>query len=409
VIATLWSNTYLVRSAVPRAQVLTSMIVAAGMTVWLPMNAIAAVLVLGWLVVLVARIVRQGRAGADWISLAVVLVVAVSIAEPLRSSVAFVLGSTASAAGMVDTVVGGMGGGVRAAAGLVVPTLSPILAGLTESTLFEAGGGTEVATPLLVGLAAVAALAAALVLSRQGGDRGYVRLLPLGLLAGFAVALNVLDQWATGSAPHYGSLKFTFMVVIVVIAAALPIGLLLIDPRAGGMTAARWTAVGGVVLVLVVDGMLVRSVAAARPEQWSPAIPFDNPRSYWWPADVNGTADQPIASNPVACVYLPQGAKAPSAILDSQLSDAQRVYSCTRLLAGLAGEDAGAQPIVDWLRREWLTNTRAWESVHGYLSAMPDSVLDRPVILLDDGSNVIGLESMRTLLARYPAEAGRDW
>lgn len=409
VIATLWSTTYLVRSAVPRAQVLTSMIVAAGMTVWLPMNAIAAVLVLGWLVVLVARIVRQGRAGADWISLAVVLVVAVSIAEPLRSSVAFVLGSTASAAGMVDTVVGGMGGGVRAAAGLVVPTLSPILAGLTESTLFEAGGGTEVATPLLVGLAAVAALAAALVLSRQGGDRGYVRLLPLGLLAGFAVALNVLDQWATGSAPHYGSLKFTFMVVIVVIAAALPIGLLLIDPRAGGMTAARWTAVGGVVLVLVVDGMLVRSVAAARPEQWSPAIPFDNPRSYWWPADVNGTADQPIASNPVACVYLPQGAKAPSAILDSQLSDAQRVYSCTRLLAGLAGEDAGAQPIVDWLRREWLTNTRAWESVHGYLSAMPDSVLDRPVILLDDGSNVIGLESMRTLLARYPAEAGRDW
>ena len=45
-------------------------------------------------------------------------------------------------------------------------------------------------------------------------------------------------------------------------------------------------------------------------------------------------------------------------------------------------------------------------NVHGYLEGMPDAVLDRPVILLDDGSNVIGLESMRSLLDRYPAEAG---
>jgi hypothetical protein len=160
-----------------------------------------------------------------------------------------------------------------------------------------------------------------------------------------------------------------------------------------------------VVVALLLDSLLVRAVAAARPEQWSPPIPFNNPQSYWWPADVNGKADQPIAANPVGCVYLPAAAKAPSGILDSGLSDPQRVYSCTRLLAGLAGEDAGAQPMVDWLRREWLNNERAWEGVYGYLAAMPDSVLDRPVILLDDGSNVIGLESMRSLLNRFPADA----
>jgi hypothetical protein len=409
IVATLWVGVYLVRSTIPRAQLLTSLAVAAGMTVWLPMNAIAAVLIIGWLTVLVARIVRKGRSEADWVGISLVVVVAVSIAEPLRSSVAFVLASgPASAAGVTESVLGAMGGGIRAAVG-IVPAVGPVLAGLTESTLFSAGGGTEVATALLVALAAVGAVASALVISRQGSDRGYVRLLPIALLAGFALVLNTLDQWATGSAPHYGSLKFTFMAVIVIAAATVPVGLLLLDSRARRMTPARWTAVGAVVLVLVVDGLLVRSIAAARPEQWSPPVPFDNPRSYWWPADVNGTADQPVADNPVACVYLPQGAKAPSAILESQLSDAQRVYSCTRLLAGLAGEDAGAQPIVDWLRREWLTNTRAWENVHGYLSAMPDSVLDRPVILLDDGSNVIGLETMRALLARYPAEAGRDW
>ena len=38
-------------------------------------------------------------------------------------------------------------------------------------------------------------------------------------------------------------------------------------------------------------------------------------------------------------------------------------------------------------------------------AGMSDDVLDRPVILLDDGSNVIGLESMRSLLDRHPPDA----
>ena len=258
------------------------------------------------------------------------------------------------------------------------------------------------ATPILVALAVIGAVGAAFVVSRQKTDRGYVRLIPLLLLAGFAITLSVMDQWATGSAPNYGSLKFTFMAVIVIASVTLPVALTLIDAKARGMTVARWSAVGGVVLLLTVDPLLVRSVAAARPEQWAPPIPFDNPRSYWWPAEVNGTDDQPIESNPVACVYLPNGAQAPSAILDSQLSDPQRVYSCTRLLGGLAGTELESEPVVDWLRREWLTNTRAWSNVHGRLSELSDPVLDRQVILLDDGSNVIGLESLRSLLTRFP-------
>jgi len=214
--------------------------------------------------------------------------------------------------------------------------------------------------------------------------------------------LSVLDQWATGNAPNYGSLKFTFMAVIVIAGATLPVGLMALDWRARGMSATRWSAVGAVILLLAVDPLLVRSVAAARPEQWSPPIPFDNPRSYWWPAEVNGTAEQPIESNPVACVYLPNGASAPSALLDSQLSDAQRVYSCSRIIAGLAGEDDSAEPLIAWLRREWLTNTPAWPNVYNNISKLSDSVLDRPVILLDDGSNVIGLESLRSLVNRFP-------
>ena len=50
-VTTLWATTFLVASRVPRAALLTSLVVAAGMTVWLPMNAIAVVLIVGWLVV----------------------------------------------------------------------------------------------------------------------------------------------------------------------------------------------------------------------------------------------------------------------------------------------------------------------------------------------------------------------
>ena len=392
VIVTLWIATFLVESPEPRARLLVSLAVAAGMSVWLPMNAIAIVIIIGWLTVLIRRGVRG--AGWDWIGLSLTLVVAMAIWEPLRSSLTFVTDVSLGA-------LGGFGGAV--AAGSV--SRGPVFA-ILDATLFAAGGGVEKTGPLLAALAVIAVVGAAVLWDLRSSSIGaYVRLIPVGLVAGFLVVLQILDQWATGSAPHYGSEKFAFLVAVTVAAAGIPVALMLVSPNASGMTAARWVGVGAVVVVMVLDTLLIRSVAAARPQQWSPPIPFDNPRSYWWPADVNLMADQPIAGNPVGCVYLPAGAKAPSGILDSGLSDPQRVYSCTRLLAGLAGEDAGAQPMVDWLRREWLNNERAWEGVYGYLAAMPDSVLDRPVILLDDGSNVIGLESMRSLLNRFPADA----
>lgn len=398
-IGALWVSTYLIRPRVPRALFWTSVAVIAGMTVWFPLVAMSIALLLGWFVVSIAAVFRGARGRSDWFVLGVLVVVAVALFDPVRSATVFVFGIVPGAA------IGGFGGigGIGASAGF------PVWSNLLDSELFAAAGGTEVTTPLLMVLAGIGSLAASAVVTKQGNDRGYVRLIPLLLLAGFALILNVVDQWATGGAPNYGSYKFTFMVVIVVAAATLPVGLMLLDARSRGMTPTRWVGVGVVIIALVVDPLLVRSVAAARPEQWSPPIPFNNPRSYWWPAEVNGTSDQAISDNPIGCVYLPAGAKAPSGILESGLSDPQRVYSCTRLLAGLASEDAGAQPMVDWLRREWLTNTRAWTGVHGYLAGMSDSVLDRPVILLDDGSNVIGLESMRSLLARYPAEAGEAW
>ena len=125
--------------------------------------------------------------------------------------------------------------------------------------------------------------------------------------------------------------------------------------------------------------------------------------NYWWPAEVkHNTADQTIAGNPIGCVYLPPGAKVPTV-----LPDGQRLYSCTRLLVGLSGMDTTARPLVDWMRREWLTNTGSWMNEYDWIAGMPEDVRAKNLILLDEANNVVGLESIGSLVSRFPKFAGK--
>lgn len=402
-IAALWSSVFISEMAFPRARLISSLIIVTGMTVWLPLNVLAVIILLGWLVVLIRRFTLDSGRRRDVVGLGLWLVVAICVWQPIKSSLLFIAASSPTASGTGSLT----GGGNLVSAG--ISALVP--AGLADSTLFAASGGTDQTGPILAIIAVIAAVGAGFYLSRQPGGSGnalYVRFMPVILLAAMALMITMLDAWATGGGPHYGSMKFTFMAAVVVSATCIPLALLLFDRNSlSVMTPLRWIAVVAVLFLLVVDTIVPRAIAAARPEQWSPPIPFNNPQSFWWPADVNGSGTQSIGGNPVGCVYLPQGAKVPSALLASQLSDAQRVYSCTRLLSGLAGVDTEAQPLVDWLRREWLTNTPAWSDSYDSLAAMPASVLDKPMILLDDGSNVIGLDTMRSLLMRFPRDAGK--
>jgi hypothetical protein len=404
-VTALWCATFLADSKVPRARLMTSLAVAGAMTVWVPLNVMAVVLILGWLAVLLVRGVRGGWRSADPISIALVLLIAIGIWQPVKSSLTYLFSTAGeSASGAIGS------GGVHAvmAAVSALPGLGFIRLGIDQSSLFAAGGGTEQTGPILAMLVAASVLAAAIVAARQSPSRTeYVRLLAVGLMGSYAVAITVLDQWSTGGGPHYGAMKFAFLTSMVLLGSCVPVAILLVDPDNGRMSLARWAAVSVVVFLLIIDSILPRSVAALRPQQWAPPIPFNNPASYWWPADVKEKPVQTIASNPIGCVYLPQGAKVPSALLASELSPPERVYSCTRLLAGLSGYDATAQPLVDWLRREWLNNKGQWAEVYDYLSAMPQEVKDKPMILLDDGSNVIGLESVQSLLDRYPKYAGK--
>lgn len=388
IIVGLWAASSLAGLPIRRAGILAAIALAAAGTVWLPLNALALVVVVGWLVVLVLRPIRQGRSQLDLPSIVLMLVVAVMLFEPIRSSIAFTLGTPYTSAE-------GSGGAARG-----VTAAIPALFG--EGSLFSSPGGTDQLTAIQGVIAVAALLGATAVLSpvRHAGRR----FIPVLLLVGMAVGIAILDFWVTGTGPGYGSKKFAFMTGIVVIAVCTPIGLMRLDWPRRGMTLVRWAGVGAIVALLVVDTLVPRGAAAVRPEQWSPAIPFNNPAGYWAPAEVNGTANQPVAMSPLGCVYLPKGAAQPSAILDSQLSDAQRVYSCSRILAGLSGADFFGQAYVDWMRREWLTNTRAWNDVRGYLENMPDWVRRKPVIILDDGSNVIGLESVDSLLQRFPVQ-----
>jgi hypothetical protein len=391
-IAVLWSTTFLSGLPMRRARLLTSLAMAAAALVWLPLNAVAVVVLVAWLVLLV---VRALRGSLDYVALGLVLIVSVGLWEPVKSS--FVYSLDLYASGPPGDMLGGALRGVSAA----------VRAGLESSPVFAAQGGTEQVGPLLGICAVVVVIAAAVLLAPVAGPLATSlvrRFAPLGLLVASALAIYLLDYWTTGGPAHYGSLKFAYFVTVVALASCLPLALLLLDPDSGGrMQPLQWIGVGAVLVVLTIDSLLPRAVALARPAQWSPPIPFENTSgSYWYPADVNGTGEQPIADNPVACVYLPEGSPFPTAIVPSGLSDAQRVYSCTRQLSGLAGADNDAQPLVDWIRREWLTNTPAWTDVYDGLAAMPPEVLAKPVILLDDGSNVIGLESVGSLLQRFP-------
>jgi hypothetical protein len=71
------------------------------------------------------------------------------------------------------------------------------------------------------------------------------------------------------------------------------------------------------------------------------------------------------------------------------------------MLAGLSGQDTAAQGLVDWSRREWLTNESAWTAVWPDLVTMPESVRDKRIIILDAGNNVIGMETVNSMLDRY--------
>ena len=382
----LWISLFLAGTRIAHAYLITSLTAAVASLVWFPLTVVTIVILLGSAIYLVCKAVQARHfSSMPWLQIGLVTAVVVMMWSSLNSVLRYMADLPSSTAA---GTAGFGGGGVHAAvAGRPIRALQ----------LLVSQGGTEIIQPALGLLAVASVVLAAIFVSRQRAGLSRVAKVtpfaPLILLIGFALAMSILGSWFEGTKPAYGALKLSFGFSILALALTLPFAIMEIDRRRGGLTVVRVLAIAGVIYMLTIDSILPRAISYVSPNQWPTNI-GDN-RGYWWPAEVRNTPDQSILANPIGCVYYPQGAEAPTG-----LPNGQTTYSCTRLLTGLSGEDTGAQAVVDWLRREWLTNTPAWTAVWPGFITMAPEVLDKQLILLDNDNKVIGLETIRTFLDR---------
>ena len=385
----LWMTTFLTSSS-PRTRLAMSLVFAMSATVWFPLAPVAAVILGAYLVHFVLRFARSRR--VSWVDLGLYAMVTLAMVEPIGSALRFSIALPTNAALSLPGMESG--GAIRAASAQV-----PAEVGLG---ILESQGGTEKVGPVLGIVAVTSLVLAALFLARRrAGAHGwssYSAFAPVALLMSYALALSLVGTWLVGTGPNYGAAKTLFFVSATVLASTAPLAIMEIDRKSHRTTVVTWLALLGLVLLLTVDSIMPRAFTNVTPSRWRDTYVTGGieQRGYWWPAEVKSKADQTIASLPVACVYLPQNADLPTGLPDGQLA-----YDCTRILAGLNGMDATAQPLVDWLRRDWLTNQKSWTDVWPSLREMPAESLDKTVILLNESNQVVGLQSVRSLLDRY--------
>jgi len=385
----LWIGVFLMGSSVPHAYALTSLAIVTISLVWFPLLPVSLVVLVAGAVALIIGVARAGLGRrAPW-GMAIAWLLAIVFVWPeFRSTVSYMT-DTASAA---ESVTGGMGGGIHAAAMPIQSLIAPAL------DLLDSKGGTEAVGPILGLLVAISAVLAVMFIVGtrrfKGRSRMLVAFAPAALLGGYALALAAIGTWWAGDGPNYGAVKMTFLVSVAIAAVAVPLALMELDRRRAGTTVIRVAGISVVVYLLAIDGILPRAGVYLSPQQWPDATGDD--RGYWWPAEVRSQGEQTIASLPIACTYRPPGGEAPSA-----LPNGQTAYSCTRILVGLSGADTTGQPLVDWQRREWFTNTRAWDNEYPAFLELPQAIRDKNFILMDELNDVVGLESMQSFMDRY--------
>jgi len=388
---TLWIATFL--APLPRfpGRLLTTLSVVILAVVWFPLSGLSLAIILGSIAFFTRALLRKGQPSRKnaVIGLAASIGIFVLTIEFLISALGFSLGIN-----QTDTAAGGLGltvvGGIAAAARAIsAPTLP----------LFDDPGGTETMTTLLLMLTLVSVLGLVWVkIGRQGFTKSQlIPFIPIVLAGGYALAIAFADFWAVGSGPNYGSLKISFAVFLPILVASLPFALLTFNQNSGikrsvGITGLGFAAIGAIVVLLTLDTLLPRAVLQLKPANW----PSVSGGPYWYPAEVRDTGDQSLTTNPIGCVFLPRGAQQPTV-----LPSGQTIYTCTRLLSGVAGVETAAAPIVKWQLDEWLQNRELWSEMQPYFDQMSPQITNRQLILLDLDKQVIGVESLSSLVQKY--------
>jgi hypothetical protein len=389
IVITLWISAFLAPIARFPARLFTTMAVLTAFLVWFPLAGLSLVVLLGALVYFARGLFRGPRQSRkkSVVGFVLSLVLGVLTIQFLNSALRYSLGvDNVSAGAAGGESVSGFAGGISAAVrSITVPTLP----------LFDDPGGTEQITTLLLVLTLVSVLG--LVWVRVGKNtfsrRRVIPFIPIVLVGGYALAIAFTDFWAVGDGPNYGSLKISFAVFLPILVCSLPFALMTFHRGLAKVNALGVGAAALIVIMLTLDTLLPRAVLQLKPLNW----PGVTGSPYWYPAEVRDTGDQALSSNPIGCVFLPRGASAPTGLPQGQLA-----YTCTRLLAGVAGVETLAAPIVKWELDEWLQNRSMWNEVHPQFSALSPEIQKRGMILLDGDRQVVGLESLEVLLGRFP-------
>jgi hypothetical protein len=386
---TLWIGAFLAPVSRFPARLFTTLAVIATSLVWFPLAGISLVILLGAVIYFGRGLFRGSRESRkkSAVGFALSLVLGVLTIQFLNEALRYSLGvDSVSATPAGGEPVSGFAGGISAAVrSISAPTLP----------LFDDPGGTEQITTLLLVLTLVSILG--LVWVRVGKNTfsrsRTIPFIPIVLTGCYALTIAFVDFWAVGDGPNYGALKISFAVFLPILVCSLPFALMTFHRGSAKVNGLGVGAVALIVIMLSLDTLFPRAVLQLKPANW----PGVTGSPYWYPAEVRDTGDQELASNPIGCVFLPRGASAPTGLPQGQL-----IYTCTRLLAGVAGVETLAAPIVKWELDEWLQNRSMWNEVHPQFSALSPEIQKRALILLDDDRQVAGLESLGVLLSRFP-------
>ena len=375
----LWAGVFLLETPF-LLRLSATLLIATSASVWLPLN------VLGFTIIVVAVVVVIRRRSA--IGGALVIVTAAVSWNAIFSSALYVFGfGAASGAGAGAGAGTGAGGGTEGAA--AIPTWTVDLAASTH--LFKAPGGTEIATPVLGILAAVAVLIVAWAYLHRQNDPSLstaMPFLPITVFGAYTLVITIGDAIITGGAPHYGGQKIMFAFVIMALVATLPLALMLTESSVFlGLT------IGAVLVLLTADSLLPRALSALSPVLW-PTVNASAPQ-YWAVAEVNGKADQPILDSPIACFAVPPASTVPTALPSGQDS-----YACTRLLIGINGLEGKAGSLPNWLQTDWMSNRTNWDEFYGSLLESTRPLASRSVIVMGDEKQLLGLQPWGLVLSR---------
>jgi hypothetical protein len=245
-------------------------------------------------------------------------------------------------------------------------------------TLFEAGGGTLQTSTLMT----VSALVVVLMSGYSPNDQSWRtnRSIPLVLIA-YGLAVSVYGIWSTGQV-NYGQTKAHLLISTVVLASQLP--------KVMGTLGSRLLSLGFVRVAVVVmglihaDGLLGSSVVFARVETWGVSIQKGRTD---WASNVIDRNGKPVKPEELAlaCAVVAS---------DRSLVVSDTTYVCTRTLVGLSGLETESSALIEWqLLRDW------FQSIDK-LRSMNDEIQNRYILILDEGSNVMGKALIKDVVWR---------